>query len=183
MFSACPPTLKSDIYKAEAFLRPNRVAKEAFLENIKYLLASLNLEENSERKEIELLDLLHNLFLPSTDREDSENSSPICYAHTSGLRNDFLDPFTVPQNNPPKNGSGNNRLQDNPELASAIQNIKRAIVLTVKATNPKSSATRIEKHVAHLVYQLYDLTPAEIKIMEENDDLARTKRHSADTQN
>jgi len=39
-------------------------------------------------------------------------------------------------------------------------------IITAKKQNPQSDTTELEREIDHLVYQLYDLTPDEIKIIE-----------------
>ncbi|MDQ4140081.1 MAG: hypothetical protein M3142_06115 [Bacteroidota bacterium] len=185
MFPACSPTFKSNFFKANAFLKPSREAKEAFLENLSILLAPLKSEGKPESQEIECLNVLQNLFSLTPDQVEFENSSPVCYAQTSGLRSGFEDSFNAPQNNPPDTNLvtnleslSTNRLQSNPEFTTAIRDVCTAIALMAKTTNASAFAPGLEKQIADLVYQLYYLTPAEIAVIESQEYLTKAQRRS-----
>lgn len=51
-------------------------------------------------------------------------------------------------------------------LAPAVLGVGSNLVLAAKKANPKSDTSALEKQINELVYKLYDLTEAEIAIIE-----------------
>jgi hypothetical protein len=56
-----------------------------------------------------------------------------------------------------------NRVERSDEIAQLVKRI-----LAAKQRDPKADTTALEREIDRLIYQLYDLTPEEIKLVEES---------------
>jgi hypothetical protein len=167
--------IRQSLNKACRLAKPKPAAMAAFRGSLLTLLNQAEEKKSGEDAENYLLDILKGTCFAPGYGEPGNNSSPVCFANSTGLREGFGDPFlpelpTPPDfeiNSPPGNPS-TSRLLVNADLREALHAIQSGVrqILAGKQASPQVN-TMLEKQIKELVYQLYELTPAEIVQLEE----------------
>ncbi|RDC65530.1 DUF7149 domain-containing protein [Adhaeribacter pallidiroseus] len=168
-------TIKQSLNKAFRLLKPKRASIEAFKLNLVHLLLQIIQDESEAELKAYVSCILSGIFPEPEYQKPENNSSPVCYAHAPELREEFIDPILpntkAPiylQVNPPASTSGIKSLTANAHLKQVLQITKTCVwqILSTKQLNLEADTTALEKQINELVYQLYELTPEEIALVE-----------------
>jgi hypothetical protein len=147
--------IRESLRKACGFVKPQPAALEAFASNLIKLLNTQGQQSEAQAQTYLLAILPAACFAPD-EEESPGNSSPVCYAHVSGLREGFQE-AGIPE--PPANRiTANTGLRE--ALHAALYSVRQ--VLSAAPGSPPANNTIIEKQLTAFVYQLFGLSPEEI---------------------
>lgn len=148
-------SIRQSLDKACRLVKPRRAALEAFTEGLAKLLVMPGNYESQEQAQALLLAVLPASCFADEDGQAPESSSPVCYAQVPGLREGFAD-TGLPE--PPAN-----RITGDTGLREALLAVQHGLCLMLSAAPASPPAgTAPDSQIARLVYQLYELSPAEI---------------------
>ncbi|GEO06669.1 hypothetical protein AAE02nite_43330 [Adhaeribacter aerolatus] len=175
MIPAQITSIKQNLNKAYGLFKPKLAAIERFKTNLLSLVVQQSPEESEEQLTAYLANILQGTFLEYAN-EETQNSSPVCYATISGLREGFEDPFLTDVTTPfnpdnktlPASALPSGKTILPPYLKEALHLTKLSVstILRAKTTESPAETTILENRINELVYQLYELTPEEIKLVE-----------------
>lgn len=160
---------KQSLNKAFRLLKPKRASIEAFKGNLVHLLLQIRQDGNEAELKAYVREVLLDTFYEPEHQNPETNSSPVCYADAPELREEFNDAILPDSKaNSLVSTFRIKNMTASAHLREALQITKSCVwqILTAKKDDPQPDRTALEKQIEELVYQLYELTPEEIAIVE-----------------
>ena len=167
-------TIKQNLNKACRLVRPTWSARELFFQQLVNLLGKTSGNISDVNSRVYLENILKGTCYSSDFKEAGTYNSPVCYANTEGLREEFKDSDQSemltsinPVEEKKPDTPMDNHLPGKPGLREALQLTKNSIweILINHQRNPPIDSLLLEKEINKLISQLYELSPEDKSIL------------------